>query len=60
MGYSKVQAIAIGVVFGLLPAPFVALRIKARRMTGATLGTDDWLTIPALVITGLCSSAYWG
>lgn len=52
MGYSKGQVEAIGVIFMILPAIFVLLRIIAKTQTrrgGAGLTADDWTILIALV-----------
>ncbi len=46
---SPSNVIALGVVWPLLCAVVVALRFYTRRVQGARLLLDDWLTIPALV-----------
>jgi NO-binding membrane sensor protein with MHYT domain len=45
------SVIAIGAVFSLLPAVFVALRFYTRlRITRFKVGVDDWLMLAAWVL----------
>lgn len=46
---SVAVSIVAGVIFPLLCTLVVGLRFYERRKQASGLGTDDWLTIPALV-----------
>ena len=46
--------IAISVLFPLLNVIVVALRFYTRRVQRASLKSDDWLTLAALVSDSLC------
>lgn len=52
MGYSRDQAILIGVVFMILPTTFTVLRVLARFKRRIGLAVDDYLILCALA----CSS----
>ncbi|KAI1367745.1 hypothetical protein F5Y08DRAFT_297500 [Xylaria arbuscula] len=50
-GRSPTGIIAIGAMFGGLPAFFIAMRFYSRtRVTKARLGLDDWLMFLAFVL----------
>ena len=50
MGSSQGQAIAIAVMFLVLPTAFVGLRVWAKTMSRGGLGWDDYLIFAALVL----------
>lgn len=49
MSETPQKELALGVVFSILPIPFVALRFYTRRRCRLELGWDDWLIVIALV-----------
>lgn len=49
MGWNAASFIALAVVLALLAAASTMLRFRARYITKARIGTDDILTLPAMV-----------
>lgn len=49
MGYNKGEMIALGFILMFVPAIFVGLRVWARRLCGAQMGSDDYTIFAALV-----------
>ena len=49
--YTKTALIGTGVAFAILPTIFVALRFYARLISRTGYGVDDWILVPALIIT---------
>lgn len=53
--------ISAGAILPPVCAAVVALRFYTRKTQTATLGSDDWLTIPALILLiGMCAAALRG
>ena len=49
--YNKNSLVATGIIFMILPVLFVGLRFYARSISSIKLGIDDWMMIPAIIIT---------
>ncbi|OJK01932.1 hypothetical protein ASPACDRAFT_76435 [Aspergillus aculeatus ATCC 16872] len=55
MGYNKGEMIALGFILMFVPAIFVGLRVWARRLCGAQMGSDDYTIFAALLFcTAVC------